>query len=324
MSLSKAYIDGFLVEWEAGEYAAEVWMLSQRSQKLKAEIDSRRGVLDQATSARAQTVRDRLARTVKRAPEVMVKITSSCRGMRQIGKHIDYISRKGELELEDQNGFVVKGRDELQDLKSDWRIGGPEEIAITSDRRDTLNIVFSMPAHTDEVSMKRAVRAFAVVQFEGQPYVFAYHTQATDPDPSPPAHPHVHLSVKMQGHSGHRLNPRKADLQLWREVFAAQLREHGVEANATSRLARLNRVRGPSRAKVAVLEREGNLPQVLRKGPHVKKSQQLEDNRRNYYQALAQVLSQSESPGDRALADDLIQHFILGKHIRRQKPEPER
>lgn len=84
----------------------------------------------------------RLARTLKRVPEVMVKITSSCKGMRQIGKHIDYISRKGELELEDQDGFLLKGRSELQDLKSDWRINGPEEIGPTSERRDTFNIVF--------------------------------------------------------------------------------------------------------------------------------------------------------------------------------------
>ena len=310
MRLPKAYVDGFLVEWETGEYAAEVRMLAQRSKSLTVELDVGRGKVDHAVSTRAQAVRERLARTLKRVPEVMVKITSSCKGMRQIGKHIDYISRKGELELEDQDGFLLKGRSELQDLKSDWRINGPEEIGPTSERRDTFNIVFSMPAHTDEVSMKRAVRAFAAAEFAGHSYVFAYHTQATDPDPSPPAHPHVHLSVKAQGHSGRRLNPRKADLQRWREGFAAQLRAHGIEANATSRLARLKRERGSKRSVLAMSER-GEIAIAANAGrkdtKQVARAQQLERDRLAYYQIAADTLSKSEDRDDRRLAAALAE-----------------
>ncbi len=58
----------------------------------------------------------------------------------------------------------------------------------------------------------------------------------TDQNPSP--HPHVHLTVKAAGLDGVRLNPRKADLQRWREGFAEALREHGIEATTTSRIHR--------------------------------------------------------------------------------------
>jgi len=326
MSLSKAFIDGFLVEWDAGEYTADVRMLSQRSRKLAAEFGGSRESSNTSTASRAEAVRDRLSRTVRRAPEVMVKITSACRGLRQIGKHLDYISRKGELELEDQDGLALQGREQLRDLKSEWRINGPEEIATTTERRDTLNVVFSMPAHTDEVSMKRAVRAFAALEFDGHSYVFAYHTQATDPDPSPPAHPHVHLSVKTQGYSGRRLNPRKADLQRWREGFAAQLRAHGIEANATSRLARLNREKGPSRSKIAVERRDSPAP-FRRDGSRAStnaKGERLEDVRRGYYGALVEVLSRSEIAGDRALADELLVRFGPGGRKRLRHVDPER
>jgi len=37
---------------------------------------------------------------------------------------------------------------------------------------------------------------------------------------------------------GKRLNPRKADLQRWREVFAEKLREWGVDAEATRQASR--------------------------------------------------------------------------------------
>src|SRR5206468_12841234 len=45
--------------------------------------------------------------------------------------------------------------------------------------------------------------------------------------------PHVHLSVRAESKSGRRLNPRKADLNRWREVFAERLRDWGIDAEAT-------------------------------------------------------------------------------------------
>ena len=42
----------------------------------------------------------------------------------------------------------------------------------------------------------------------------------------------------MRGYSGERLNPKKADLDLWRQTFAQALRDRGVEAEATPRRAR--------------------------------------------------------------------------------------
>lgn len=323
MTLSKDVVDGFLVAWDEGEYQAQVKSMRQTSQAIKPVVpllkaSGGKSRMVQSTAQRAQAVRDRLSRTVRKVPEVMVKITSACKGMTQIGRHIDYISRKGEIDMEDQDGLILRGKDRLKDLKAEWRSGGPEEISPTSQRRDTLNIVFSMPAHTDEVSMKRAVRAFAVAEFKGHQYVFAYHTQATDPDPDPPAHPHVHLSVKTQGWSGRRLNPRKADLQRWREDFAAQLRAHGIEANATSRLARLNLDRGKKRSVVALLDKDQVLHSVGQTEPSSaaeSRGLELQEKRRAYYGLIGQVLGQSEIQGDRQLATEMSQHFALG-------PEP--
>ena len=325
MTLSRTYVDGFLIAWEAGEYEAQVKSMRQQSEGLTPVVPipptgGRRGGASPAK--RAQAIRDRLALTVRKAPEVMVKITSSSKGMRQIGRHLDYISRKGQIDVEDQDGAVVRGRDELKDLMDIWRYGGPEEIGDVSDRRDTLNIVFSMPAHTDEVSMKRAVRAFAKTEFDGHQYVFAYHTQATDPDPNPPAHPHVHLSVKVHGQDGRRLNPRKADLQRWREDFAAALRDHGIEANATSRLARLQRSRGTKRAVLAIEARDEPLHSVGKGKGNRGRAERLEADRVAYYGAARDVLAQSEDAGDRQLAGAL-QGYLDGKAVEQGLGAPE-
>jgi len=332
MTLPRTYIDGFLVEWEEGEYQAQVKSMRQKSEAINIFVRlpgagaSMAGRGDGIIARRAQAVRERLARTVQNVPEVMVKITSSCRGMGQIGRHIDYISRKGLIDLEDQDGLIVRGKDRLKDLKDEWRTGGPEDIADVTDRRDTVNIVFSMPAHTEEISMKRAVRAFATVEFKGHQYVFAYHTPATDPDPNPPSHPHVHLSVKTLSWSGHRLNPRKADLQRWREGFAAQLRAHGIDANATSRLARLQKDRGDKQS-VHAIKVKGEALHSIGKGANktrISKAKQLEKARRDYYRALTEVLQNSDDIADRLLAAELEKHFELDPISPPEQSLPER
>jgi hypothetical protein len=331
MTLPRTYVDGFLVEWEAGEYEAQVKSMRQRSKAIVPVLPGGAAGSAAATAKRAQAVRARLARTTKRVPEVMVKIYSACRGAKHIGRHIDYISRKGLIDLEDQDGLILRGPDQLKGLKEEWRAGGLEVIPDESERRDTLNIVFSMPADTDEVSMKRAVRAFAAKTFADHQYVWAYHTRETDPDPDPPAHPHVHLSVKTLGWTGHRLGPKKADLQRWREDFADQLRQHGIEANATSRLARLNKDRGASREALGVTER-GEALHSIGKAPaddsRIKRGKRLEARRVAYYDQVADVLAQSEDPHDRQLAQMLVTYIAELKpkapRLQMKDREPER
>jgi hypothetical protein len=58
-------------------------------------------------------------------------------------------------------------------------------------------------------------------------------------------HPHVHVVLKARSELGPRLNIRKATLRNWRQLFATNLRELGVAANATERA-----VRGQSNARL--------------------------------------------------------------------------
>src|SRR6202161_94680 len=73
---------------------------------------------------------EQIARTVQRAPEVMVKVLP--RGAQTVGvvrKHLDYIGRKGELELETGDGERLQGRDAREQLVEDW------DLELESDRR---------------------------------------------------------------------------------------------------------------------------------------------------------------------------------------------
>jgi Relaxase/Mobilisation nuclease domain len=182
----------------------------------------------------AATVREKVRQAVAPgAKQVMVKITGGGRGMLPLAAHMRYISRQGKpevggrgqtLELEDERGDKLSGAQAMKDLAQDWRMAG-SYIPDTSSRREAFNIILSMPGGTPADAVRDAARDFAQETFAGHKYVFVLH-EDTDA-------PHVHLAVRAERSDGVRLNPRKADLQRWRERFAARLRDRGIDAVAT-------------------------------------------------------------------------------------------
>ena len=167
-------------------------------------------------------------------PEVMVKIprrkSGASTGLKGVRNHLSYISRNGELEVENQDGEILNGKKDINELTKHWKkLGIPE----ASKYREAINVVLSMPAHTPPDAVRNAARKFAQEQFDGHQYVFALHTDRDRPNE--PAHPHVHLCVLMRDEYGHRINPRKNDLFEWRVRFAEKLREEGVACAATRR-----------------------------------------------------------------------------------------
>jgi hypothetical protein len=173
-------------------------------------------------------VRREVRLVVRRAPQVMVKVTGGGRGMAVIRAHMNYIDREGDG-LIDQSGERHQGREARREIARQWaREGTP--IPERSDRREAFNIMWSMPAGTDSRKLLAAVQALAARQFAGHKYVMALHTHQ--------ANPHVHLLVRAESDVGVRLNPRKADLHEWRMEFAAELRERGIAAAASRQAAR--------------------------------------------------------------------------------------
>ena len=186
-----------------------------------------------AARQRAAVIRQRIAATVvRRVPQVMVKVTGGGRGLRAIAAHFRYISKNGRLEIEDQRGEVMRGKDVLHDLAEDWRFSGSyiPDGAELGHRREAFNIMLSMPRGTDPLTVQRAAREFAQVELRDHKYVMVLHDHQ--------ANPHVHISVRAESTLGKRLNPRKSDLHRWRETFAEKLRGHGVDAEATRQTTR--------------------------------------------------------------------------------------
>lgn len=252
-------------------------------------------------------VRRRVHSLVKRRSQVMVRISGGGRSIHHIKAHLDYISRNGQIPLEDQQGDKFSGKDDLAALRDEWRLGG-FAIDENAKTRQAFNIILSMPAGTSDVAVLRAARGFASIEFQNYQYAMALHTYETDPDSDPSPNPHVHLCVKAIGLDGARLNPRKADLQRWREAFAERLREQGVECEATPRLQRLQFRRG-ERQSVRHKKKRGE--RFDRIGIAVSDPQRIERARKaeaqviSGYRGLAQTLAASNREEDRKLASEL-------------------
>jgi len=245
-----------------------------------------------APHERAKAIRQSIEATVRRAPQVMVKVTGGGRGMKAIAAHFRYISKNGRLDIEDDQGNVARGKSVVRELTDDWRFGGAlidDETA----RREAFNIILSMPRGTDPLIVQRAAREFAQTEFADHKYVMVLHEHQ--------ANPHVHLSVRAESKHGRRLNPRKADLHRWREVFAERLRAWGVDAEATRQATR-----GASRNYPALWQQKAAQDgRLLKPRPTQRSGAAAAASRQSAATAwvrIAEALAGSAESRDRALA----------------------
>ena len=258
-----------------------------------------------AARSHAAAIRQRIEATVvRRAPQVMVKVTGGGRGMKAIAAHLRYISKNGRLEIEDERGQTVRGKDAVHELADDWRYGGSliDDVGL---RREAFNIMLSMPRGTDPLTVQWAAREFAKVELADHKYVMVLHDHQ--------ANPHVHISVRAESKHGRRLNPRKGDLHRWRETFAEKLRERGVEAEATRQATRGATRNYPDlwRKKAADDGRLLRSRGTRRQGAAVAASR---GEARHAWQQIAAALAASGEASDRRLAES-IQRFVAERTV---------
>ena len=178
------------------------------------------------------------ARIARKAPQTMVKVSKATYGASHTFSNFTYISRNGEVAMFDQDGVDINDVAEMRELAQEWRALNydPAELDSRHASPDARRVILSMPRGTDPEIVLQAVRATARQLFEDNfDYVYALHT---DEGKGKSPHPHVHLTIRAQGHDGTKLAFGPDDLLYMRRVFAAELRERGVDADATPQIAR--------------------------------------------------------------------------------------
>jgi hypothetical protein len=299
----------------------------------KRMTDPYRPLLDLASYARrGPGRRDRLspaevqqiARTVSRTPEVMVKVLSGGgQGLRAVRRHLDYLGRAGELELETDDGERLQGKETAKALLEDW------DLDLDSDRRHAdlsaangrrppklvHKLMFSMPPGTPADKLQAAVRNLAREEFAlNHRYVTVLHTDEP--------HPHVHMVVKAVSEQGKRLNIRKATLREWRRGFARHLRAQGVAANATERVVRGETMK-PMKDGIYRAMRRGDSSHMHERVRAVAGEAERGKGQAELGKARLIASRLEVEKGWRALAGNLIQqgHVELARHVNRFVPQ---
>ena len=293
--MTNSTIDGVLIQWGERLFYPQSRIVRSRTPRLY------------SPRARAEAIRMRIEATLRRAPQVVVKVTGGGRGMKAIAAHFRYITRNGRIPIEDDRGVVEQGKSALKDIERQWQFGGAY-IADVGDRREAFNVMLSMPQGTDPLTLQRAAREFARIELAGHTYVMVLHDHQ--------ANPHVHLSVKAESQEGRRLNPRKADLHRWRETFAEQLRELGIDAEASRQVTR-----GVYRNQDVLwrikAEREGRLRVRRPEAKGGTAARLSRDAAREAWTRIGIALANSDSQDDRRLAERLAQ-FVRNPSIERE------
>jgi hypothetical protein len=265
------------------------------------------------------TQMEHIRRTVQRVPEAVVKVLPrDSNDLKAAGKHLDYIGRYGELELEGDDGQRLQGRIGNA-LLDDWDLDLDDlrrraGLTAANGRKPPKlihKLMFSMPPGTPPDKVLGAVRNFAREQLALQHrYAFVLHTDEP--------HPHVHLVMKAVSEQGVRLNIKKATLRHWRSEFARHLRLLGVAANATERA-----VRGESRSSkkdgiyrasqrgdstYMRTQAEAVASELLKGDIRVEPGKrQLVETRKQVVRGWSQAASVLEHGGQRGLADEIRQ-----------------
>jgi type IV secretion system T-DNA border endonuclease VirD2 len=203
----------------------------------------------------------RLQRVMAGAPEVMVKVTFQHNGRAAVLKHMTYITRNGSIEMENELGEAFTDKRDLHEVLDVWDVQYLEEKE-NAEIKDTVNIVYGMPADMDDDAVRDAVRATLKQTVANHRFIFALHSPKTDPGKDGSKHPHVHVVIQKTGVNGKRLRHGPQELASWRECFAQELRARGIEAEATRRYAR-GQFKKAERQPILEMKKRGVTPKVF-------------------------------------------------------------
>ncbi len=305
------------------------------------------------------SVREKALGIARGFPEVVIKVESPVRkgvktqlkGFRKLVDAARYISRDGTIALENQDGMMLQGKDEILRELEGWRDLSDIPPDETGPRAAT-RMVLSLRGAFDRKAFRSACRAWARDVLGEYDWVMCAHEDT--------ATPHVHLILRSRNlYTGLSFGCGLTEFQRMREKFVLHLRSFGIEANATTRRARGE---GPVRRSQGTIY-------AMRRGETPKSRQKAEDDARRFVTdvlhgkplpqsevltkaraaqaevkrqafAYARSLLATGNEEDARLARDFARHyenlpvmeslsertlrFILEEAKERQNPQPER
>lgn len=169
-------------------------------------------------------------------PEAIVKVASFARGHR-VAKLIEYVTRSEraeELEFE-HDGEALKGGEEARAIYDEWKKDFEKaKPGLERQSRHATHMILSAQCDNSYLNQKRVMASARQVLDEalgerGHDYILVLHKDTPNP------HVHVVINNYNREKEGPKLRLNKPELFELRSHFAEQLRENGIEQQATMR-----------------------------------------------------------------------------------------
>ena len=110
--------------------------------------------------------RAKLERIVRKAPEVMVKVSGKQYGAHHVAEHFGYVARHGKLAVRSSEGEIITEPDRLKAIAQDWAMLDEAMNEHGRERPTSMSLVLSMPGGaTDAETLHDAAQAFARILF---------------------------------------------------------------------------------------------------------------------------------------------------------------
>lgn len=154
---------------------------------------------------------------------VVVKITSGAIDKDTNKRHIDYITRNGEIKLFDDENNIISRYDAIDECNENFDLSLARAGA-----KKSYNIAFSMSGKNDEEAMKKSVYEVLKKHCPNNNFYFALHNDTDN------THVHAVILRSPKDVYSKRLELSRPKLNMIKKNFAEQLNKNGIEASFQS------------------------------------------------------------------------------------------
>lgn len=163
--------------------------------------------------------------------KAMIKITGHNNNTAKLKAHVDYITRNGTIDMEDNEGEIHNGN--VDKSYSQWVVDHHDRLNNSELKKPRIasSFVISAPPDSDPDKLHDSVREFATKAFSGHRYLMVLHTEQTETNTGKiTKHPHVHLVVERRSPNNERaLETNVKDLMNWRKEFSEIAKSRGLD-----------------------------------------------------------------------------------------------
>ncbi|MFK5880117.1 MAG: relaxase/mobilization nuclease domain-containing protein [Flavobacteriaceae bacterium] len=163
--------------------------------------------------------------------KTMIKITGHNNNAAKLKAHVDYITRNGTIDMEDNEGEIHNG--DIDNSYSEWVIDHHDRLNNSELKKPRIasSFIISAPPDSDPDVLHDSVREFATKAFSGHRYLMVLHTEETETNTGKiTKHPHVHLVIERRSPNNERaLETNVKDLMNWRKEFSEIAKSRGLD-----------------------------------------------------------------------------------------------